>query len=398
MYFFKLYLFIYIIKISIAFSHLDVYSNGLESYLDSLTSAALRQSSTCIRKALADLLPDCSILRDNESYLRVRYAIELSMCEFEASGVIYPEECRSSSNYVSCSRALASQPVWWTTFSNSYQAISTVCLEHQTGHQESELLKRYTEYFVAQLNFTRRLEKSFALLDRKNHQAIQISDDFDIFSQKFQEYSNSVWKSLINLENAAKDSNIEWKNAVRRRENEIQTLVSLHNAHYSKISQEIESTEKAHRAEINSIIQAVESTVESMLTSFYSKTRLLNQDLESLRIISNDTLNNMSQLNHRAMSLEQSYFPILDAIVNTSNTLLKFLVFLLAIMVISYKRSLYLPISVAYIYQGNYITGLLLVLSAKSCFSSQDNMLRFRKKIVPKESHQLAAECYFLDY
>lgn len=393
--FLKFYLFL---PHSWALYSLNAYSSELESYLDLLSNAALRQSSTCTRRALGELLPDCSTLSKGDSTLRVKYAIDLSICEFQASGINYPEECDRSPSSTICSQALALQPVWWTTFSNSYQAISTICLEYKTDHQENELLKKYAEYFGTQLNMTRKLEKSFDLLDKKNSQAVRISQEFERFFRRFEEYSDSVWISLMKLQNTTENSSNGLEKAHRSRENELQNLMLLYNSQYLELSQEMRDISNAHQSDMSFILQSLESEVECMLTSLTSKTQLIGQNLEALKNISNDTLTSISQLNSKSMSLQQSYFSILNRVVSTGDALHQALMFMLAILAISFQRILYLPICAVFVYRGNYLLSSLLVLSARSWLKLMDHILIDFKQVSQNGRSQQAANCYFLDY
>ncbi len=66
--------------------------------------------------------------------IRVQFAARLAICEFEATGISYPKECRkledggaSDTELPRCVKRLEEKPQWWTSLSNSIQNVVVIC-------------------------------------------------------------------------------------------------------------------------------------------------------------------------------------------------------------------------------------------------------------------------------
>lgn len=97
--------------------------------------SSLESKPNCHRTATAALVADCNSLggagsdSDGNSDSRYRYAAQLAVCEFEATGIRYPSECRGrgSRAHIKCIRRLEERPQWWTTLSNNIQNAMVIC-------------------------------------------------------------------------------------------------------------------------------------------------------------------------------------------------------------------------------------------------------------------------------
>jgi len=104
-----------------AYASMLVYLNSLES------------KPSCHRTATASFISDCSALSDSsrDIDLRYHYAAQLAICEFEATGVRYPDECKGLSRkhkgHKRCIKRLEERPQWWTTLSNNIQNALMLC-------------------------------------------------------------------------------------------------------------------------------------------------------------------------------------------------------------------------------------------------------------------------------
>jgi hypothetical protein len=95
---------------------------------------SLETKPTCHRAATAALISDCNNLdasSDTPGDLRYRYAAQLAVCEFEATGIWYPDDCKSLDSHKNwhgrCIKRLEERPQWWTTLSNNIQNAMVVC-------------------------------------------------------------------------------------------------------------------------------------------------------------------------------------------------------------------------------------------------------------------------------
>jgi len=98
-----------------AYSSVLIYLSSLES------------KPSCHRAATAAFISDCNSLDTTRSDLRYRYAARLAVCEFEATGILYPPECRDGDGHKKCIKRLEERPQWWTTLSNNIQNAMVIC-------------------------------------------------------------------------------------------------------------------------------------------------------------------------------------------------------------------------------------------------------------------------------
>jgi DNA polymerase III alpha subunit len=95
------------------------------------------------------LISDCSILEASHSDLRYRYASRLAVCEFEATGVNYPSECRNG-RHEKCIKRLEERPQWWTTLSNNIQNVLVICAAVRHEVEEGRILELHRNATRAQ--------------------------------------------------------------------------------------------------------------------------------------------------------------------------------------------------------------------------------------------------------
>lgn len=104
------------------------------SALDIFRSLELKPS--CHRSAAASLVLDCGALESRKSQdggLKIFYAARLAICEFEATGISFPQECNDLDGKLQeikvmrCVKKLEERPQWWTTLSNNIQSAAVMC-------------------------------------------------------------------------------------------------------------------------------------------------------------------------------------------------------------------------------------------------------------------------------
>lgn len=107
----------------------------------------------CMYNALGDLFPSCETPSDIET--RTWLSVQLSICEFAAAQVLFPPECSSRNLLSKCTKLLADNGVWWTTFSGNYRHISIICNEWKPQYEAQRTVNLYKnitsvshEYFV----------------------------------------------------------------------------------------------------------------------------------------------------------------------------------------------------------------------------------------------------------
>lgn len=94
----------------------------------------LESKTSCHRTAAASLVSDCSTIEGKNDILKITYAAQLAVCEFETTGIKYPRECQSTdgsplreTRVMECVRRLEERPQWWTTLSNNIQSAVVMC-------------------------------------------------------------------------------------------------------------------------------------------------------------------------------------------------------------------------------------------------------------------------------
>lgn len=113
-----------------SFQHNPVYASALEIF------RSLESKPSCHRSAAASLVLDCSSLEDRpqDGGLKISYAAQLAVCEFEATGISFPRECKDLDGgkwlevkVMKCVKKLEERPQWWTTLSNNIQSAVVMC-------------------------------------------------------------------------------------------------------------------------------------------------------------------------------------------------------------------------------------------------------------------------------
>lgn len=113
-----------------SFQHNPAYASALDIF------RSLESKPSCHRSAAASLVLDCSSLegKPQEGGLKILYAAQLAVCEFEATGISFPPECKDLDRgkwlevrVMKCVKKLEERPQWWTTLSNNIQSTVVMC-------------------------------------------------------------------------------------------------------------------------------------------------------------------------------------------------------------------------------------------------------------------------------
>ncbi|EGW30309.1 uncharacterized protein SPAPADRAFT_143688, partial [Spathaspora passalidarum NRRL Y-27907] len=102
--------------------------------------------SDCAQQALKELIPQC-INQGIESITNAQQksiALQLSICQFEDSGVIYPSQCRGDNlDIEQCILSLERRARYWTTYSGYYQDIKNICHQISLPFEKDQILSIY---------------------------------------------------------------------------------------------------------------------------------------------------------------------------------------------------------------------------------------------------------------
>lgn len=104
-------------------------------------SISVIEKTQCTYNAIQNLLPYCDITLD--SNIRLKYAIELSKCEFQHSSIKYPKSCDKFKVYKDCTTELEKKPQWWTTYSGNYKFVGQICNEFRQHYEIQNILEHH---------------------------------------------------------------------------------------------------------------------------------------------------------------------------------------------------------------------------------------------------------------
>ena len=170
----------------------------------------IKSQSNCLRNALKPFLEICMVhgVESVETELRVKTAIQLSVCEFEASGLTsYPPECSgilhddsggssgTGIDVVQCVAELESSPQWWTTYSGNYQNLPQICMENSLPFEKEQLLDLFLNITDMYAQFQSDVMKQWLLFssnlehESKNN-LNNIHNMFDSFIDHLREAAN----------------------------------------------------------------------------------------------------------------------------------------------------------------------------------------------------------------
>lgn len=104
--------------------------------------------SPCIHKALGDFVQQCRVHGADKVSANVRkqLAVRLAICEFQDSGVDYPNLCKkldSDSSYHQCVQDLQGSAQWWTLYSGNFRKLRLLCLEEAAPFLQQDMVRLF---------------------------------------------------------------------------------------------------------------------------------------------------------------------------------------------------------------------------------------------------------------
>ncbi|KAF8539790.1 Tht1-like nuclear fusion protein-domain-containing protein [Trichophaea hybrida] len=155
--------------------------------------SSLESKPSCHRSATATLISDCNTLDISDSDLRYRYAARLAVCEFEATGIWYPPECRDHNGHRKCIKRLEERPQWWTTLSNNIQNAMVICAAVRHEVEKDSLLELHR-------NVTKVQERLFKVMDVSLNQMWRDQEDQKDFVGGWETLLHRVKEGLSELQ------------------------------------------------------------------------------------------------------------------------------------------------------------------------------------------------------
>ncbi|RPB16880.1 hypothetical protein P167DRAFT_570052 [Morchella conica CCBAS932] len=167
-----------------SYGHNPAYVAALAVFRD------LESKTFCHRTAAASLVSDCSTIEGKNDILKITYAAQLAVCEFEATGIKYPRECQSldgsplrETRVMECVRRLEERPQWWTTLSNNIQSAVVMCSAVRHEIEKDEIL-------ILHKNITKTQKSLFSAL------STSLEDVWESITA--QKSFGGIWKTTLN--------------------------------------------------------------------------------------------------------------------------------------------------------------------------------------------------------
>lgn len=210
----------YWVLIALAYFCVPSFGNSLESVFEASERALalLGPKSSCMRKVVQELLPECETGSLNVDQ-RAEYAVRLSICEFDASDVKYPSVCHKEST-IRCAQALEARAQWWTTYSGYYQSIGQICLEHQKEHETESIVQLYQNINSVESQLYAHLVNALARLDLELVHSNETKSYFEQIVRQF-ETINTFSQDLVATYNQFMDRSLEKFNKLEHLSDEI---------------------------------------------------------------------------------------------------------------------------------------------------------------------------------
>ncbi|AGO11908.1 AaceriADR143Wp [[Ashbya] aceris (nom. inval.)] len=263
--------------------------------------------SSCVKRALADFLPQCLQygFETISSDVRTQAAVKLSICELQASGVDnMPAECVGTVNFGECLRAMERTPQWWTTYSGNYQHLPSTCFENALPYEKEQILSlflnitdvysSFQEELVLDLekyraNFEATVEASLQLmktsiLEGTHGVVTQLKDGLKDVNLKLEDMGETIIEHTDNVRNVFNDISDELNDydMVGQIAHLKEDTVSL----WQKINRDMGAY---HDSQINSLynVNAVFETFYNMATESVQevKSSVIESQLETLDLI-----------------------------------------------------------------------------------------------------------------
>ncbi|KAG7195707.1 karyogamy protein [Scheffersomyces spartinae] len=193
------------LAISLVCKALGDNAYNIEQWSDEGELFSQLQQSDCVKKALEILYPNCIDGVDGVSPgIKRNVAIELSKCEWIASGVAYPSTCLLSDNYETCVLDIHSSDQLWTTYSGNFRRTASYCYEFLVPMEKDQILQLYENitkiYTTFHGSIKNRNDEIHTMNDHISH---QLQDLLDIVNQILDQWGDIFETSesyLVQLE------------------------------------------------------------------------------------------------------------------------------------------------------------------------------------------------------
>ncbi|KAI5962979.1 KAR5 [Candida pseudojiufengensis] len=123
-----------------------------------------RWEDKCSRLAFKTLPSQCSNgIESLSPSLQKKFALELSICEFENIGIEYPLNCNRHLRELDidqCIKSLEKSPQFWTTYSGNYNNIKNACHHLSLPFEKDQILNVYKNITNVYQNLMSDLQKS----------------------------------------------------------------------------------------------------------------------------------------------------------------------------------------------------------------------------------------------
>ncbi|CAH2354357.1 nuclear fusion protein Kar5p [[Candida] railenensis] len=258
-----------------------LFTLTIANYLNDviLSEFQLLSQSSCAQDALLQIMPQCIALGINsvDPELKMISAIKLSICEFETSGVRYPDACKT--DYSLCLRLLEQSPQFWTTYSGNYRELSTICYVESIPYEKNKILNTYADVTKLYADLLNQMGDTEENTERLQFQFEELFHTFESFKSEIlvhQKYASEVF--LKDLESKFQSTNDFMQ---------VQSKEYLDN-----VSSELFKFFKKIQSDNNDLYEDLEAFRERLKGDY--------------QYIVEDSLNSISMINFKLVSLELS--------------------------------------------------------------------------------------------
>lgn len=131
------------------------------------------ERSDCAQQAVSEIMPFCIAGNTLTPSMRRSLAIELSICEFELAGIVYPSICKSigsDDEEAICIMELEASPQFWTTFSGYYRDVRTICYEESLPYEKEQVINLFSNITTIYETFYTEMKQSRAYSEEAQSQ------------------------------------------------------------------------------------------------------------------------------------------------------------------------------------------------------------------------------------
>lgn len=258
----------------------------LANYLNDvvLSEFQLLSQSSCAQDALFQIMPQCIALGINsvDSELKMILAIKLSICEFETSGVQYPDACKT--DYKLCLSLLEQSPQFWTTYSGNYRELSTICYVESIPYEKNKILSTYADVTKLYADLLSHMGDTELNTERLQFQFDELFHTFETFKSEVlahQNYASEVF--LKDLETKFQSTN----DFIQMQSKESLDSISLE---LFKFFQKIQTDNNDMYKDLEALRDRFKVDYQNAVADSLSSISMINFELVSLELSSKEAL------------------------------------------------------------------------------------------------------------